>query len=291
MALKQLTTERLKSSVTSNDRMSLTMFLAFAFHLLLVLGISFSVTKTQQSSSRNIGITLVKTSSDRTNKDADYLGNENQEGSGNTRDKVRITDKFNVKSEKSSKGASTQDKMESSTEKQQQGKDKVLTKDERTQLEIANAKDQDKVQDTENVEKTQITRSSKDINIIKNELNRIQMITTKRKLKRKYVSASTRKHDDAAYIKLWSDKVRGIGNAHFPPAARKRAIGGYVKIAVSMTKGGAVWRIRTLKSSGSKILDEAVKRAIRIGSPYKPIPSEVIKNKDLYVIVNRYRFF
>lgn len=270
--------------------MSLTMFLAFAFHLLLILGISFSLPKTMKSTSRNLDITLVSTATDKKNKHADYVANETQLGAGNTRDKAKITQEFNVKSENRTKGASTQDKMESSTEKQQLGKDNVLTQADRASLQIANLKNQTKIQDRENIEKTEITRSSKDINIIKNELNRIQMVSTKRDLTAKYVSASTRKHKHAAYIKVWSDKVRRIGNTFFPSEVRKKAIKGSVKLAVSITKGGAVWRITVLEGSGSKILDEAVKRTIRLGSPYKPVPKDVIKNKDLYVIVNRYRF-
>ncbi len=290
MALKQLTTERTKSVVTTGDIMGLMLFLAFVIHLIIVLGTTFASTKTQKASSRNLNITLVSSSTDKKNKNADYVANETQLGSGNTNEKVRVQNSFNTKAENLSKGASTQNKVESSREKQQQGKANIIVKKNESSLTVTKATDQTKVQDVENVEKTEFIRSSTDINIIKNELNRIQLIATKRKLTSKIVSASTRKHNDAAYIKLWGDKVRSLGNAHFPKAALKKAGKGSIHLSVSLTRGGAVWRIKVIKSTGSRVFNEYVKRSIRQGSPYKPVPKDVIGNKDLYIINNRYQF-
>ncbi|VAW79606.1 hypothetical protein MNBD_GAMMA12-2319 [hydrothermal vent metagenome] len=286
MALKQLTTERTKSAVTTSDIMGLMLFLAFVIHLIFVLGTTFISVKTQKANSRNLNITLVSSSTDKKNKNADYVANETQLGAGNTKEKVQVTNSFNVKAENSSKGASTQNKLESSKQKQQQGKSNIITMKEKSDLTIAQAKDQTKVQDKDNVSKTEFIRSHKDVNIIKNELSRIQLITNKRNLTSRIVSASTTKHNDAAYIKIWNDKIRRLGNVNL--SNLKKAGKRVIHLKVSLTKSGVVYSISVTSSTGSRVFNERVKRLIRQGSPYKPVPQNVLGNKDLYVIHNRY---
>ena len=68
-------------TVSSNDRMMFAIFVALMVHAMLVLGISFSAQESPAFSS-TLDVTLAGYRSDEAPEDADFLAQENQQGSG-----------------------------------------------------------------------------------------------------------------------------------------------------------------------------------------------------------------
>ena len=69
--------------VTQSDRLSLTVFLALAFHAVFILGLTFDLVDPDLTALNSMEITLVHNKSDDAPEDADYLAQANQQGGGN----------------------------------------------------------------------------------------------------------------------------------------------------------------------------------------------------------------
>ena len=78
------------SSVSASDRLTFTVFLALAFHGILIFGVNFAPEK-QRAAPHTLEVTLSQFSSDSEPDEADFIAQSNQEGSGDLAEKQEIT--------------------------------------------------------------------------------------------------------------------------------------------------------------------------------------------------------
>ena len=76
------------TAVTSSDRLSFALFLALLIHAVIILGISFTASD-RDNLSKTLEVTLATYKSDKAPEQADFIAQENQEGSG-TLDEARM---------------------------------------------------------------------------------------------------------------------------------------------------------------------------------------------------------
>ncbi|MFT3896901.1 MAG: TonB family protein [Thermomonas sp.] len=107
--------------------------------------------------------------------------------------------------------------------------------------------------------------------------------------KRKFVSASTREYEWAAYLREWVDRVERVGNLNYPEEARRRHIGGVVVINVGIRRDGSVERADIVQSSNIPLLDAAALRIARIAEPYPPLP-KTPEDPDILNVVRTWQF-
>ncbi len=288
MALKRLTTERLRSVVTSSDRMSFTLFVAFAIHM-LIFGIIFTRPDYQSAKMSTLDITLVTSATDKTNKNADYFAQANQLGAGNTNDKTDVHKRSSIASELNNPGTSPKEQFASSTDKQQQGKDNVLTQ-KNSNLEVSKSVEQNKPTAEANVDNTEIMLRKKDLTQLQQEIEQLHTIYTSKKRSYKILVASTRKHKDAAYLAIWRQRVKRIGQRYYPRKALKKNIKGSVLLDVVINQRGKIQDIKLLDSSGHRLLDKSAEKIVRLAAPYPRVPAEVMEDKKVLHIVYRYQF-
>jgi periplasmic protein TonB len=93
-----------------------------------------------------------------------------------------------------------------------------------------------------------------------------------RRPKRKFVSASTQEYAYATYLRTWVDRVQRVGNLNYPDEARRRQLAGELVISIAIRRDGSVERAEILKSSGTRLLDDAALRIARLAEPYPPLP-------------------
>lgn len=93
----------------------------------------------------------------------------------------------------------------------------------------------------------------------------------------------------AAYEDAWRQKVERIGTYNYPPEARGKVYGALV-LAVTLDREGHVVEVTIERSSGKKILDDAAKRIVRMGSPYGPLPAAIRQQYDNLVIIRTWSF-
>jgi protein TonB len=108
--------------------------------------------------------------------------------------------------------------------------------------------------------------------------------------RRKFVSANTREHLYAGYMRSWVSKVERVGNLNYPAAARRQNLAGALVLSVDVLADGSVGRIRVLRSSGYDILDEAAVRIVRLSAPFAPLPEDIRKEVDVLTITRTWQF-
>jgi len=109
-------------------------------------------------------------------------------------------------------------------------------------------------------------------------------------LKVRTVTAATFASHDAAYLYDWRAKIERVGNLNYPEEARRKKLYGDVLLLVAINADGSLREVEIRQSSGSKILDEAALRIVRLAAPFDPLPPEVRKDTDVLEIIRTWQF-
>ncbi len=108
--------------------------------------------------------------------------------------------------------------------------------------------------------------------------------------RRKFISANTREHLYAGYMRSWVAKVERVGNMNYPEQARRHNLAGSLVLSVDVLQDGSVEHIRVLRSSGHDVLDEAAIRIVRLSAPFSPLPEEIREEADVLTITRTWQF-
>jgi len=108
--------------------------------------------------------------------------------------------------------------------------------------------------------------------------------------RRKFIGARTQEYRFAQYIEDWRIKVERIGNLNYPEQARQQRIFGSLRLSVSINADGSLGPVEVNKSSGSRLLDAAAMRIVRLAGPYAPLSPDIRKDTDILVITRTWTF-
>lgn len=113
---------------------------------------------------------------------------------------------------------------------------------------------------------------------------------TPRRPRRKFITASTREHLYAAYMRSWVAKVERVGNMNYPEQARRQGLDGSLVLSVDVLPDGSIERVQVLRSSGHDMLDEAAVRIVRLSAPFAALPSDILAETDILTITRTWQF-
>lgn len=85
---------------------------------------------------------------------------------------------------------------------------------------------------------------------------------------------------EAEYIYTWSKKLERIGNINFPQKALDLSLSGTLILNTTLDRAGRVVEIQISVSSGSKVLDNAALKIVKLAAPYEPLPKKIRKKYD-----------
>ncbi|HFC53393.1 MAG TPA: energy transducer TonB [Gammaproteobacteria bacterium] len=289
-----MTTEISSPSISSTDRLGLTLFLAIALHMILILGLSFDLellADPEESLLPTMEITLVHSRSEEAPEQADYLAQANQRGGGNSPEKARPSSpNFNpLPIPREGDAPLTQQEASPSREQKPLPPMQLMTAEqaERTVPELEEKRDTATRPDRPNA--AELMESSRELASLDAEIRRLQ--ETLAKLPReKHLNASTREYKYAAYMDAWRSKVERIGNLNYPDEAKQRKLYGRLLLDVVLNADGSVRRIDLLRSSGHKILDDAAIRIVTMAAPFAPFPENIRKDFDVLHITRTWVF-
>ncbi len=91
------------------------------------------------------------------------------------------------------------------------------------------------------------------------------------------------------YIETWRNKVESVGNQNYPETVRGK-IHGTVYATVSIASDGTLKAVEINRSSGYKVLDDAVRNIAKIASPYAPFPPAIRRDTDIIEIARTWTF-
>lgn len=278
----------LSPSVRPADRLGFTLLIALALHLVLILGVSFQLPKPSLLS-KSLEITLASFDSKKKPKEADYLAQHNQQGSG-TLDHKAVPKTTEVAPFQDSKiNTVTPPVTPKQSAKQEPAKATLATKTPRptqTSVKHENTKPLNEPQPAPSFDASQL---SSEIASLEAQLDTDRQLYAKRPKIHRLNAASTLRDKGAWYKEEWRKKIERIGNLNYPDEARRQRIYGSLRLMVSINRDGTLYEVQLLESSGQPVLDEAAKRIVRLAAPFAPFSGD-LADIDRLEIIRTWRF-
>jgi protein TonB len=278
----------LQPEISQNDKLSFCVFLAIAFHALLLFGIGFKFPDLSQSSiNKTFNVVLAQYESKDRPEKADFIGQADQAAGGESDKKLAPSAiekaQFNDPDKQASElQLASQQQLQSNPSPDyltsQQGKISFYDQQD------PNKKEQQALPDTEAL----LQKSYQLSGLIANLDN--QQINQAKKSKKRQVSAAIHRSSDALYLDTWRRKIENIGNQNYPEKAKQDKIFGNLTLKVAINSNGTIHEVSVMKSSGQKLLDDAAIRIVRLAAPFSPLSAEMRKDTDILEIIRVWRF-
>jgi len=280
--------ELTSTGVRPADRLGFTLFLAAIIHLVLLLGVGFTFGNPEQIS-RSLEITLASFKSDKAPEKADYLAQENQQGSGTLEHKAapKTTEQALFQDQEVRRVTPPSAPPPASEEVVQ--KTSVATRAPQAEKTPVKQKPKPQQKPAQQVTGFDSAQLSNAIASLEAELSQDVQRSAKRPHTQRLNAASTRRDKGAWYKDEWRKKVERVGNLNYPAEARHKRIYGSLRLLVSINRDGTLYEVQVLESSGQPILDQAALRIVRLAAPYSPFSGD-LNEFDRLEIIRTWRF-
>jgi protein TonB len=277
-----------RTTVRPADRLGFTLMIAALVHLALILGVGFTYVKPEKIS-QTLEITLAPFKSDTKPKDADFLAQENQQGSG-TLDKKAVPKTTEIAPYQDTKNNKvTPPPAAKPVVKQEAPKTAVATKAQAPQKTVAK-RDEVKPEEAKKAAPTfDSAQLNSEIASLEAELADEQQAYAKRPKIHRLSAASTMRDKGAWYKEDWRKKIERIGNLNYPEEARRQQIYGSLRMMVSINRDGSLYEVLVLESSGQPLLDQAAQRIVRLAAPFAPFSGD-LADIDRLEIIRTWKF-
>ncbi len=270
----------------SRDRLTVTLFLAGLFHLIVILGISFAPPSADSGSVPTLEVLLVNSSlpDTSTNDRANYLAERTQQGSGNSPDGRTRQPSAGTAAE-SSAGV-PEGGTDLPTPEGQIGGDGELLAGRRgaTRL-VASAADANAAQallprETFAGASFPFAGSDPDAELQLKGAPRRELVVT----------PNTRSSEVAVYLDAWRRRIEQVGTVNFPNAARRSKLSGNPVIEVVLASSGGLVRADVQRSSGHGELDRAAMDILKLATPFDAFPKELAARHDVLRFAYEWQF-
>lgn len=287
-----MTTQTLPG-ISQADRFGVSMFGSFLIHMVLILGVTFTLPKLQDLPGLpTLEITLVQTASDKRPRDAEFLAQANQDGGGDSdaseiaKNPLPVREISPVNRDSPTFQSTPQKPVKSERERMnlltQERSDKIKTQESRPEKkELQQRPPQLGLMSPE-----QMLEERARLNA---EIDRTWQEYQKRP-RRKYLNARTQEYKYAAYLEAFRAKIERIGNLNYPTEAKRRNLRGSLRLGVVLGPDGNVRSMELLKSSGYKVLDDAAMRIVELSAPFQAFPDDIRADMDEMHITRTWLF-
>lgn len=274
----------------SHDRLGFAFCLALALHAAIILGVSFSREPRALAPAR-LDITLAQHRSDEAPEQADFLAQNNQQGSGTLKEKAMLTTREQADFADTTIREVNPQQRQASSPAQGAQKPVLQTRGDSNTKAPTLSERQPRESSTD-LEKgdVSILERSLEIASLEAKLDIQQQAYAKRPRIRRLTSVATQASADALYLHQWRSRIEAIGNKNYPIQARQQSIFGELRLMVALLPNGEVYEIKILASSGHKVLDEAAIRIVHLAAPYDPFPPAMRREVDVLEIIRTWRF-
>ena len=278
--------------ITASDRLGFSIFFAAVLHAIIILGLGFGYTLNRDTDQASIlEITMVLTKTHQAPEEAKRIASENQLASGSTDKENQPTAPFVGTSLLNTTGVAPEQRNSSIKvePKFKVDQEHVLThKSAQPKVKL----DEPRENINESVPRRQELKTQQQLELAKlvAELQKEQQDYAKRPRINYIDTLSAKSAVEASYVREWVEKVERIGNLNYPDEARNKHLTGTLILSVLLNHDGKVLDIEIKSSTGKSILDEAAKRIVRIASPFKPFPQEMLDNYDQLMVTRTWLF-
>lgn len=271
-----------------HNPMMVALMAALSVHALIILVIGFQmISEKLADPAQHLDVVLVNWQSEEKPDEADYLAQADQRGGGTNEENLRPAQKVkpplpSLKTAEAEISAEAGAPQVSFTEQ-----DVIVTNASERSVEAQVEQIENEALDLPTAEQL-MTQIQKMARLLPEQSRKAEWHS--KNLRRKFVSANTRKYEYASYMQAWVAKVERVGNLHYPEAVRKLKLRGDLLLIVGIYQDGSVESITLKRSSGMPALDEAAMEIVRIAAPYTVLPANIAKDVDVLHITRTWRF-
>jgi periplasmic protein TonB len=269
----------------SGDRLTVTLFLAGVFHLILILGVSFAPPVASQGDVPTLEVLLVNNAlpDSSVNEDANYLAERTQRGSGNSAD-------GQTRQPAAGASAATMAGMPEggleapATDGNAGGEGKLLTGTGGKPRFVADSAEENTApaslpRETFAGSSSPFAGSDEDELSLKGAPRRELVVTP-----------NTRTSEVAVYLDAWKRRIEQVGTVNFPNAARRSKLSGNPVIEVVLASSGGLVRADVQRSSGYGELDSAAMDILKLATPFEAFPEELAARHDVLRFAYEWQF-
>ena len=269
------------TTVTSSDKLSLTLFAAAIIHTLIILGISFQVAP-PRSLGKKLEVVLIQNPDVQRPDEADFLAQEDQIGSGEGKEKKINQQQASISPQLKKRLGDAQKAQPTASSPQT-----VLLQNEARRAINASPK---KAPNSKAITTAELLQKSQEIAQLQAEITATQNSISGWP-RRSYInSISAHKHIAASYEAAWQQKVEKIGNLNYPGEARRKKLSGTLVLTVELYSDGTLRKTTINRRSGHKIIDDAAINIVKLASPFSPFPLNLQREADILVITRTWQF-
>mgnify|MGYP006282546043 FL=1 len=280
------------ASVSSGDRLTLTVFVAAALHAIAILGLGFELPDMQpaeEPSLPTMDVTLVHSADDETPEEADLLAQKDQVGGGEQQSDARPGSPADNPAVQEPGNAPTSTPAAAPPEQSRpQPRRETLTAEESPRSIVRQPQRQPQPQQRD-ITAAELLERSREYASLSAEIRRLRE-TLSENPREKYISANTREYKYASYMDAWRSKVERVGNLNYPEEARRQGLSGRLLLDVVVEADGSVTEVNILRSSGNRLLDDAAVRIVRLAAPFPAFPENIRADFDRLHITRTWVF-
>lgn len=276
--------------VTSSDRLSFALFVAVLLHALVVFGVTFQASD-RDSLSKTLEVTLATYKSDKAPEKADFLAQENQEGSGTLDEARMLTTDMEAIFQANTINETSLQEQQASAPRRPEGQRQLVTTTADSRNKIATEQRQPtmQVELPDGPQKTLLERSL-EMASLEAKLDSLRQTYAKQPRVQRLTAASTMKASDAYYVNSWRRRIEDNGARNYPREAESCFDDCRLRLLVAINADGTINELRILESSGRKVLDDAALRIVRMSAPFVPFTEEMKKTTDVLEIIRTWQF-
>jgi len=271
-----------------SETFSSALILAIVLHVVVVTQLHFNwFDLDRDDSAPSLDVILVDSASERPPDEADFLAQANQIGGGDSEQAERPGD-LPLPESLLDNDTGPDPELSTPTEVVETELMPELVAPESEQA-LANRVDPEPVESEPLPNPAELLRQARALAQAAPDPMAYERVLPKRP-RRKFVTANTREHLYAAYMRAWVAKVERVGNMNYPEQARRRNLEGSLVLSVDVLPDGSIERVQILRSSGYDLLDEAAVRIVRLAAPYAELPPDIRAETDILTITRTWQF-
>ncbi len=230
---------------------------------LIFLSLQFAMPRQSDAASKEIAV-AIRPSTDKV-RDADFLAQADQQGSGMFRKMHRMSSEMPAQSQELSAG----DQQMQALEKVQQQRE--LKFEEKVLMTVLSwqkqAEQNERKKAMDELQSQFQAKAAMVASLEAQYLQKQQNFSRQQKIKT-VDGIQARQDASAGYLDKFREKVELYGNRYYPEQAKLQRLAGEVRLMVILNSSGGIRAIRLLESSGHPMLDEAAKNSVRKGAPF-----------------------
>ncbi|GAB2671150.1 energy transducer TonB [Arenimonas aestuarii] len=269
------------------DRLGATLALSAILFGVLILGVGFALDPPAPVAP-TLDVILTETRSDTPPEDADFIAQANNQGGGDSDRAERPREEQLAPVPKPDQGLAPEPLVAQAPPPEPEPVPRLLTTTGPSSELLPQPEDQRETHTDPLPTGQELVEQSLEMARLAAEIERRQQLLAKRP-KRKFVSASTREYEYAAYLRAWVARVERVGNLNYPEEARSRGLSGRLVMTVAVRRDGSIENVLLNSSSGLGILDQAAMRIVRLAEPFPPLP-ETAERVDVLHITRTWQF-